>query len=58
MFSLASIVERPGQAALDGVLLAREHGSLSLADEELKCMAADPAAIAAMRRYPEDPGPR
>lgn len=50
MFPSAPIVEMLGHAGFDWVLLDCEHGSLSLADVELMCMAADAVGITAIGR--------
>ena len=50
MFPSAPLVEMLGHAGFDWVLLDCEHGSLSLADVELMCMAADAVGITAIGR--------
>ena len=50
MFPAAPLVEMLGHAGFDWVLLDCEHGSLSLADVELMCMAADAVGITAIGR--------
>ncbi len=50
MFPSPQIVEMLGHAGFDWVLLDCEHGSLSLADVELMCMAADAVGITAIAR--------
>ncbi len=50
MFPSAPLVEMLGRAGFDWVLLDCEHGSLSLADVELMCMAADAVGITAIGR--------
>lgn len=50
MFPSAPIVEMLGHAGFDWVLLDCEHGSLSLADVEVMCMAADAVGITAIGR--------
>ncbi len=50
MFPSPQIVEMLGHAGFDWVLLDCEHGSLSLADVELMCMAADAAGITPIGR--------
>jgi 4-hydroxy-2-oxoheptanedioate aldolase len=50
MFSSAPLVEMLGHAGFDWVLLDCEHGSLSLADVEIMCMAADAVGITPIAR--------
>ena len=50
MFPSAAIVEMLGHAGFDWVLLDGDHGSLSLADVKLMCMAADAAGITTIGR--------
>ena len=50
MFPSAPIVEMLGHAGFDWVLLDCEHGSLSPADVEVMCMAADAVGITAIGR--------
>ena len=50
MFPSAPIVEMLGHAGFDWVLLDCEHGSLSLADVEIMCMAADAVGMTAIGR--------
>jgi 2-keto-3-deoxy-L-rhamnonate aldolase RhmA len=50
MFASPQIVEMLGHAGFDWVLLDCEHGSLSLADVELMCMAADAVGITPIAR--------
>jgi len=50
MFPSAQLVEMLAYAGFDWVLLDCEHGSLSLADLELMCMAADASGITPIAR--------
>ena len=50
MFASPQVVEMLGYAGFDWVLLDCEHGSLSLGDLELMCMAADAAGITPIAR--------
>jgi 2-keto-3-deoxy-L-rhamnonate aldolase RhmA len=50
MFASPQIVEMLGHAGFHWVLLDCEHGSLSLADVEIMCMAADAAGITPIAR--------
>jgi 4-hydroxy-2-oxoheptanedioate aldolase len=50
MFAAPQVVEMLGYAGFDWVLLDCEHGSLSLGDLELMCMAADAAGITPIAR--------
>ena len=50
MFPSPQIVEMLGYAGFDWVLLDCEHGSLSLVDVEVMCMAADAAGITPIAR--------
>ncbi|MGE0767343.1 MAG: HpcH/HpaI aldolase/citrate lyase family protein [Hyphomicrobiaceae bacterium] len=50
MFPSAQIVEMLAYAGFDWVLLDCEHGSLSLSDLELMCMAADASGITPIAR--------
>lgn len=50
MFPSPQLVEMLAYAGFDWVLLDCEHGSLSLADVELMCMAADAAGITPIAR--------
>ncbi len=50
MFASPQIVEMLGHAGFQWVLLDCEHGSLSLADVEIMCMAADAVGITPIAR--------